>query len=96
MASVSNIHQAFGQIFKTDDKKGHLDKWRFYENDKFGKNLVKVRQKLNQDDKRGMSIIVGFTKMTYFAKPANLARTETMKQQNRHIDRWRFTQKWQI
>ena len=24
--------------------------------------------------------------MTYFAKPANLARTETMKQQNRHID----------
>ena len=25
-----------------------------------------------------MSIIVGFTKMTYFAKPANLARTETM------------------
>ena len=43
-----------------------------------------------------MSIIVGFTKMTYFAKPANLARTETMKQQNRHIDRWRFTQKWQI
>ena len=43
-----------------------------------------------------MSIIVGFTKMTYFAKPANLARTEKMKQQNRHIDSWRFTQKWQI
>ena len=33
-----------------------------------------------------MLIIVGLTKMTYFAKPANLARTETMKQQNRHID----------
>ena len=22
-----------------NDKKGHLDKWRFYENYKFGKNL---------------------------------------------------------
>ena len=96
MASVPKIHQGFGQIFGWDNKKGHLDKWRFYENDKCGKNLFKVWQKLKQDDKRGMSIIVGFTKMTYFAKPANLARTETMKQQNRHIDRWRFTQKWQI
>ena len=96
MASVPKIHQGFGQIFGWDNKKGHLDKWRFYENDKCGKNLFKVWQKLKQDDKRGMSIIVGFTKMTYFAKPANLARTETMKQQNRHIDSWRFTQKWQI
>ena len=43
-----------------------------------------------------MSIIVGFTKMTYFAKPANLARIETMRQQNSHIDNWRFSQKWQI
>ena len=31
--------------------------------DLFGKNL-QVWQKLKQDDKRGMSIIVGFTKMT--------------------------------
>ena len=36
-------------------------------------------QKLKQDDKRGMSIIVGFTKMTYFAKPVNLARIDTMR-----------------
>ena len=58
--------------------------------------FFKVWQKLRQDDKRGMSIIVGFTKMAYFAKPENLARIETMRQQNRHIDSWRFTQKWQI
>ena len=77
-------------------KKGHLDKWRFYENDKFGKNLFKVWRKLEQDDKRGMSIIVGLTKITYFAKAANLARIETMRQQNSHIDNWRFSQKWQI
>ena len=32
-----------------------------------------------------MSIIVGFTKMTYFGKSANLARFETMGQQNRLI-----------
>ena len=47
---------------------GHLDKWWFYENDKFGKNFFKVWQKLKQDEKKGMSKIVGFTKMTYFAK----------------------------
>ena len=40
-----------------------------------------------------MSIIVGFTKITYFAKPANLARIEIMTQQNRHIVSWRFSQK---
>ena len=68
MARVPKIHQRFGQIFEWDNKKGHLDKWWFYENDKFGKNLFKVWQKLKQDEKRGMSIIVGFTKMTYFAK----------------------------
>ena len=34
--------------------------------------------------------------MTYFAKPTNLTRIETMRQQNRHIDSWRFSQKWQI
>ena len=68
MASVPKIHQGFGQIFEWDNKKRHLDKWWFYENDKFGKNLFKVWQKLKQDKKRGMSIIVGFTKMTYFAK----------------------------
>ena len=56
----------------------------------------KVWKKLEQDDKRGMSIIVGFTKMTYFAKPANLARIETMRQQNNRIDNRRFSQKWQI
>ena len=39
--------------------------------DLFGKNLL-VWQKLKQDDKRGMSIVVGFTKMTNFSKLANL------------------------
>ena len=68
MVSVPKIHQGFGQIFEWDNKKGHLDKWWFYEDDKFGKNLFQVWQKLKQDDKRGMSIIVGFTKMTYFPK----------------------------
>ena len=68
MASVPKIHQGFGQIFGWDNKKGHLDKWRFYENDKCGKNLFKVWQKLKQDHKRGMWIIVALTKMTYFAK----------------------------
>ena len=40
---------------------------------------MKVWKKLEQDDKRGMSIIVGLTKITYFAKPANLARIETIE-----------------
>ena len=77
-------------------KKDILTNSDFTKMTNLAKNLFKVWQKLKQDDKRGMSIIVGFTKMTYFAKPANLARTETMRQQNRHIDSWRFTQKWQI
>ena len=67
-----------------------LRKWQIW------KNLFNVWKKLEQDDKRDMSIIVGFTKMTYFAKPANLARIETMRQKNSHIDNWRFSQKWQI
>ena len=45
MAIVPKIHQGLGQIFEWDNKKGHLDKWRFYEKDKFGKNLFKVWQK---------------------------------------------------
>ena len=36
--------------------------------------FIKVWQKCKHDDKKGMSIIVGFTKMTYFAKLANLAK----------------------
>ena len=44
MASGPKIHHEFRQIFKGDDKKGHLDKWRFHENYKFGKNLFKVWQ----------------------------------------------------
>ena len=54
--------QEFGQRDKSDDKKGHLDKWQFYKNDKFGKKIIKVWQKCKQDDKTGMLIIVGFTK----------------------------------
>ena len=38
------------------------------------KKFSKVWQKIEQDDKKGMPIIVGFTKMTYFAKFANLAK----------------------
>ena len=40
--------------------------------DKFGKNLQKIQQKVEPCDRKGMSIIVGFTKMT-IAKLANLA-----------------------
>ena len=82
MASVPKI-----RIFKWDNKKGHLDKWRFYENDKLAK--IRTRwQKRHVDN-------CGLTKMTYFAKPANLARIETVRQQNSHIDSWQFSQKWQ-
>ena len=42
------------------------------------KKFKKVWHKIEQDDKRGVSIIVGFTKMTYFAKLANLAK-ESLK-----------------
>ena len=77
-------------------KKDILTNSDFTKMTNLAKNLFKVWQKLKQDDKRGMSIIVGFTKMTNFAKPANLARIETMRQENRHIDSWRFTQNWQI
>ena len=57
MASVPNIHQGFAKYSNKMTKKRHLDKWRFYENDKFGKNLFKVWRKIKQDDKRGLSII---------------------------------------
>ena len=35
--------------------------------------FIKVWQKCKQDDERGMSIVVGFTEFTCFAKLANLA-----------------------
>ena len=97
MASVPKIHLGFGQIFKWDNKKGAswqmaiLRKWQIWK-----KFIFKGWRKLEQDDKRGMSIIVGLTKITYFAKAANLASIETMRQQNSHIDNWRFSQTWQI
>ena len=68
-----------------------LRKWQIWK-----KFIFKGWRKLEQDDKRGMSIIVGLTKITYFAKAANLASIETMRQQNSHIDNWRFSQTWQI
>ena len=77
-------------------KRGILTNGDFTKMTNLKKKLFKVWQKLEQDDKRGMLITVGFTKMTYFAKPANLARIETMRQQNSHIDSWRFSQKRQI
>ena len=49
-------------------KRGILTNGDFTKMTNLEKNLFKVWQKLKQDDKRGMSIIVGFTKMTYFAK----------------------------
>ena len=55
--------------YSNEIKRGILKNGDFTKiNDKFGKKLFKVWQKLKQDDKSGMSIIVGFTKMTYFAK----------------------------
>ena len=65
--------QEFGQIQMRWQKGASwqmtiLSKWQVWQ------KFIKVWQKCKQDDKRGMSIIVGFTKMTYFAKLANLAK----------------------
>ena len=40
----------------------------FGENGQFGKNLSKVWQKLKQDDKRRMSLVVGFYENTIFCE----------------------------
>ena len=40
----------------------------FGENGQFGKNLSKVQQKLKQDDKRRMSLIVGFYENAIFCE----------------------------
>ena len=55
-------------------KRGFLTNDKFIKIINLAKKPIKVWQKIKQDDKRGMSIIVGFTKMTYFAKLANLAK----------------------
>ena len=50
MAGVPKIHQGFGQIFKWDDKKGHVDSWRL------GQSLIfanLARSYLQRDDKKG-------------------------------------------
>ena len=68
MGNWARIHQRFGKNSNevTNDK--------FIKFINLAKKPIKVWQKIKQDDKRGMSIIVGFTKMTYFAKLANLAK----------------------
>ena len=61
------VCQKFIKALAKYSNKKTKERWRSYENYKYGKNLL-VWQKFTQDDKRGMSLIVGFTKMTYFAK----------------------------
>ena len=46
----------------------------FYENGEFGNNLSKVSQKLRQDDKRRMSLIVGFYENAICSKSMNFGK----------------------
>ena len=75
--------KGFAKYSNEITKRGILTNSDFTKMTNLEKKLFKVWQKLKQDDKRGMSIIVGFTKMTYFAKPANFGKdwdNETTKQ----------------
>ena len=54
----------------------------FGENGQFGKNLSKVWQQLKQDDKRGMSLIVGVNKNAIFAKSTNFWKNLSTVWQN--------------
>ena len=76
MASMPKTHQGFGQIFKWDDKKWHVDSKRFLRKrqKKFGKKLSYQRFDKNlkkidkRDDKKGAS-----WKMAIITEMANLA-----------------------
>ena len=64
-------------------KKGILTNGDFTKNEKFDKIIFKVWQKLKEDDKTGMSIIVGFTKMTFLCETGEFDKNwdnETKKQ----------------
>ena len=54
----------------------------FYENGEFGNNLSKVSQKLRQDDKRRMSLIVGFYENAIFSKSMNFGKNTSKVWQN--------------
>ena len=52
------------------------------ENGEFGNNLLKVSQKLRQDDKRRMSLIVGFYENAIFSKSMNFGKNTSKVWQN--------------
>ena len=55
-------------------KMGILTNDNFIKLTNLAKNFKKFGKKLSRMTNGGMSMIVGFTKMTYFAKFANLAK----------------------
>ena len=52
------------------------------ENGEFGNNLLKVSKKLRQDDKRRMSLIVGFYENAIFSKSMNFGKNTSKVWQN--------------
>ena len=92
MAGVPKIHQGFGQIFKWDDKKGHVDNWRLGQSQILRRWRIWRLPKLKQDDKRGMLIIVSFTKMANLARILGLVKIKT-RWRNRSVDNCGFYEK---
>ena len=63
-ANLARVHQRSGKncLLMISENSN------FGKNGQFGKNLSKVSQKLKQDDKRRMSLIVGFNENAIFCE----------------------------
>ena len=92
-------HQGFGQIFKWDDKKGHVDSWRFLgqwqilqiKDGEFGKKLSKVWQKFTKRWQKGASWQMAIiTKMANWATIHSRFAKIQMRWQTKHVDNCEF------
>ena len=83
----AKINQGFGQIFKWNDKKWHVDSWRFYKNDKFSEiaTLARSNEWLSKwhGENSGLLVIRDFYEDSKFwAKMTNLGRIHERFEQN--------------
>ena len=97
MASAPKIHQGFGQIFKWDDKKGHVDSWRFLGQwqilrgwwiwQEVIKGLTKISTRWQKGASWQMAII---TNMANWATIHLRFAKIQMRGQTRHVDNCEF------
>ena len=95
----AKINQGFGQIFKWNDKKWHVDSWRFYKNDKFSEiaTLARSNEWLSKwhGENSGLLVIRDFYEDSKFGRKWQIWE-EYMKGLNKIQMRSQIRLPWQL